>query len=167
MNPATVSIHKTVGVEPGQVPVYILRMSVTDAVNVSPCIFVNKYQPGSKFTGPETYTFWNVAYLDEMTSISDVIGNRRVSCFVRTPCLEYRCTSEDDLQDFIDTVSSGVQRLLKSLKAVDSIESCSTISIGEDTIHEETCTDSVESCPDTNSTEESNQQTVSLSFTGE
>lgn len=144
---------------------YKLHIEVASAENITPNIFVVRYTPGSKYTGPEEHTFWNVAYFDELTSIQDTPSNRKKSCYIRRSCLDYSCVTEEDLQDFITTVVSDVQRLLKSVNDPGDIVSCSTFTITDETAVEQPCVGNSVPTPDT--TENSSGTTITLSFTGD
>jgi hypothetical protein len=160
-----IKIDKQLSVSEDQSPVYTLKLNVTEAEGITPNIFVVRYTPASKYTGPESYTFWNVAYADELISIPDTPANKRKACELRRPCLVYKCSNTEDLNDFVTTVTSDIQRLIKSLKE-QPIESCSTLTITDETAVELPCQPSVEVSADDQPIDNS-ASTISLSFTGE
>lgn len=145
---------------------YKLKLSVKSAENITHNIFVVRYIPGSKYTGPEKYTFWNVAYLDELTSIPETPINTRKSCDVRKSCIEYVCNSAAELEDFTSTVFSDIKRLLKSVNTQGTLVACSNVDITADSAVELPCEDSP---TDVGTTTPDNEQNtvINLSFTGE
>ena len=159
-------INKKVEVTETQGKTYTVTLRVTDAVGITPNIFVLRYFPGSKYTGPEHYTFWNVAYLDELTTVPDHHTNNHKSCEVRKSCFTHYCKSQEDLNDFMGIVITDIQRLIKSIEQVGESVLHSNIDITAETAMELPCSDSdttvvsAENNTDTGSV-------VSLSFTGE
>lgn len=160
-----IKLDKKVSASDTTPPVFTLNLGVTEVEGITPNIFVVQYTPGSKYTGPESYTFWNVAYADELSSIPDQPTNKRKECKIRKACVEYKCSSMDLLTDFITTVVSDVQRLIKSVRNSESAVLHSQISVTDETAVELPCEDSTATIADL--TDKAGDTTISLSFTGE
>lgn len=168
MKDVHIKVNKRISIDDTHVPTYSLAMNVVESVGVPAEIFVTKYIPGSKYTGPAEYVFWNVAYFDELSSIPDTPPNRRAVTYIRRSCLSYACATEAELNDFINTVTSDIKRLVQSVRTAGKLIACSDITVTGDTVTEVSCTD--ESCTAPVAVPESakiNEPVVSLSFTGE
>lgn len=159
-------INKKVTVSDTQAKTYTVTLSVEEAQGITPNIFVLRFNPGSKYTGPESYTFWNVAYLDELESVPENPANRRASCEVRKSCFTHHCTSLDALNEFMSIVISDIQRLIKSVESSGSDLLCSNLNITSETAVELPCSD-CESVGVQYTDDQSTGSVVSLSFTGE
>lgn len=157
-------LDKQVSVSEGQAPVYTLQLAVSEATGITPNIFVVRYIPASKYTGPESYTFWNVAYIDELLSIPDTPTNKRKACDIRRSCIIYKCNTVDSLNDFVTTVTTGIQRLIKSLSDCPEVAK-STITVTGDTAVELPCEENQTGTINP-PLEDSSTATVSLSFAG-
>ena len=162
---ARVTLDKIVKISDTAPPVYTLKLSVSSAEGLTPNIFVVTYTPGSKYTGPESYVFCNVAYGDELDTVPEQVGNKRTSCEIRKSCIEHRFRDQDSMTEFIETVVSDIQRLIRSVNSA-SDELHSGLAITEDTAVElPKLADEVHSqSADTSSV---SANTISLSFTGE
>ncbi len=160
-----IKLDKQLSVSQDNSPVYTLKLSVVEAEGITPNIFVVRYTPASKYTGPETYTFWNVAYADELLTVPDTPTNKRKSCEIRRSCIVYKCSDIETLNDFICTVTTDIQRLIKSLKTSDTI-GCTTLTITDETAVELPCEEHKDIIKPLEQTS-IEQTTVSLSFTGE
>ena len=159
-------IDKRVEVSDTQAKTYTVTLNVTEAVGITPNIFVLRYYPGSKYSGPEKYTFWNVAYLDELSSVTDQHTNKQKSYEIRKSCFTHSCDSQESLNEFMRIVISDIQRLIKSVEQPGQDMLHSNIDITAETALElpssdrDTTSASSENIADTGSV-------VSLSFTGE
>lgn len=160
-----IKLDKQLSVTEDNSAVYAVTLKVVEAVGVTPNIFVVRYTPASKYTGPETYTFWNVAYADELVSVPDMPTNKRKACEIRRSCITYKCSDMSTMNDFISTVTSDIQRLIKSLKNTATI-ACTTVDITDETAVELPCAEHAAIVEPVEQVNQGNT-TISLSFTGE
>lgn len=160
-----IKLDKKVSASDTTPAIFTLNLSVAEAEDITPNIFVTNYTPASKYSGPESYTFWNVAYADELLSVPDQPTNKRKECKIRRSCIEYKCSDMDQLTDFVTTVVSDVQRLIKSMQDSGSAILHSQIAVTDETAVELPCEDSTTTV--TELTDQVGDTIISLSFTGE
>ena len=115
-----VKLSKTVDTVTAPLISYRLKLSVSEAVGVPTALFVHKYVPTSPYSGNIAFEFYNVAYPDELESISDTIQNPRTACYIRRTAVDKTFSSFDDMSEFIDCVTKDIKRLVSHLEDFDS-----------------------------------------------
>lgn len=124
-----VKLNKTIETVSGELESIRLTLSVAEVSGVSAAIFVQRYFPKSPYSGSEEYEFYNVAYPDELTNISDRLTNPRNACYIRTTKVVkiFKCLS--DMDEFMATVIDDLSRLLRHLKTFDIVSDSSNSQI--------------------------------------
>lgn len=126
---ATITLHKEVSTDMSHAPSFTLQLAVTDAVGITPCIFVHDYIPRSPITGEISYDFTNVAYLDELTEIADFVEDKNHKISVRKSRIDKSFSSFDALTEFLDIVYKDIRRLLTQVKTVTILTPCEDVEI--------------------------------------
>lgn len=116
-----VKINKKIEVISGELESVRLTLVVAETSGVTSSIFVHRYFPKSPYSGSEEYEFYNVAYPDELTSISDKLTNKHSACYIRTPKVVKIFKNMSDMEDFVSTIMSDLSRLLRHLKTFDIV----------------------------------------------
>lgn len=116
----TVQIKKIRKTIDTQAPVHSVTLTVTSAEGVTPNIFKLRYTP-SRPTSAAYYTFWNVAYLDELTSVPERIADKRKETFIRSKEATYTNPSAEAVDSWVDDVLADIQRLLRTVDASSDV----------------------------------------------
>lgn len=91
---------------------WAVTMRVVEAQDIPSRIFVLKYTPYSKYTGPATHMFYNVAYLDELASVPDKIPNSKKACMYRSDVFTHRFNTYQACVEFMSEVEGYIRRLV-------------------------------------------------------
>lgn len=132
-------IHKDITADTAKTT-WAVTMRVVEALGVTPNIFVVQYTPYSKYTGPATYVYSNVAYLDELISIPDKIQHSNKACRVRKSEFTHRFITEDACKEFISEVEMYLKRLVIQLEGGLISEESTDITVTKDGLAESPCT---------------------------
>lgn len=167
MSKASITIHKTVETDSTYVPSLTLKMSVTTAEGVTPCIFVHEYQPKNP-TSAAKFEFMNVAYYDELTEVPDYLEFRNKSCLIRKSELEKRFSDREAMYEFIKIVGHDIQRLLQQVETTTATGECEDMTFTADTVKTEIvrCLDREETQAPEDSAPQPAADTIILSFDG-
>ena len=167
MNNVSIKIHKTVETDGTYVPSFTLKMSVTSAVGVTPCIFVHEYTPKSPYNESKL-DFMNVAYYDELTEVPDYLQYRNRSCLIRKSELEKRFSDREALQSFLSTVSHDIQRLIQQAETTTATGECEDLTFTADNVSAEIaqCLDREQDQIVEDNTPQTASDTIILSFDG-
>ena len=136
MDIPSIKLHKTIYKDDTYVPTYTVSVEVTEAIGVTPNIFVERWVPASKYTGEASFIFNNVAYFDELTNVPDFVANSKLSSFVRRSCATYSAPNEDKLNEWITIVTADIRRLLESIKTNGTDMQCYDVDITADNVIE-------------------------------
>lgn len=134
MSKVSITIHKTVETDGTYVPSFTLKMSVTTATGITPCIFVHEFTPKSPYNEAKL-EFMNVAYYDELTEVSDYLPYRNKSCLVRKSEIEKRLPGKEELDQFLATVSHDIQRLIQQVETTTATGECEDLTFTSDAVN--------------------------------
>ena len=133
MSEAAINIKVETYTDSSYVPSFTVRISVVSTDGITPCIFVHEYVPKLP-CNEEEYSFVNVAYYDELTSVPDYIKDRRTPGLVRKSVVEMGFPTKERLEDFIATVQHDIQRLLTQLNTTTATGQCLDVEITAGTV---------------------------------
>lgn len=133
MSEATLKLHIETLTDSSYVPSFTVRISVAESSGITPCIFVHQYVPKLPCSDA-TYSFVNVAYYDELSSVPDYLQDRKTAGLVRLSTVEKGLPNKDEVADFITTVEHDVQRLLAQVNTTTVSGQCLDVDISAGTI---------------------------------
>ena len=146
MSEAKISVHVETFTDQSYVPSFTVKMRVTEAEGLTPCIFVHKYVPKCGATAA-SYEFMNVAYYDELNSVPDYLGSRKEVTLLRMSEVTKGLPNSAEMEDFIATVQHDIQRLLVQVNTTAVTGACRDVEITAETITQ-TLTEDCENQPE-------------------
>lgn len=108
-----IKINKVIDSVGDPIPSFVLTLKAVESSGIPTAIFLHKYIPTSPYSGQTALEFYNVAYPDEIDSVSDTVQNPRSSCYVRRDTVSKTFSDFDKLSEFLDIVTADLSRLIK------------------------------------------------------
>ena len=165
---AKITLHQEILSDSSYVPSVTLKLSVsTVSGGISPCIFVHEYIPKNPNTVKAAYDFTNVAYYDELSTVKDYVSTRHATCLVRLSSICKSFPNRAELDSFLNTVLSDIQRLLTQLETQNTA-GCNTLEVTSNSIVDSPCADIEADLPpaDNAVVETSGGKSIVISFDG-
>lgn len=115
----------------GEVDTYILNMTVTDATEIDPNIFVVEYTKANPRLQKYEEEFHHVAYLPEMSSISTQLTNQAHQ-YIRQSKITRTYTNIERLEESKKVMLNDICNLLKAFNKIGTTTKESEILVTED-----------------------------------
>ena len=140
MTPSITLTKKIILDDPRDLVCYV-TLTVTKAEGISKDIFVTKYTPPISASDPGSKSFYNVAYVDQLSDLSTKPDNKFKPCFLLSHTVTKSFANKKAAETWCADIWLEIQRLLSTYNVQNEDPEYETISITQSTVTEEKVTD--------------------------
>ena len=140
MTPSITLTKKIILDDPRDLVCYV-TLTVTKSEGISKDIFVTKYTPPISASDPGSKSFYNVAYVDQLSDLSTIPNNKFKPCFLLSHTVTKSFANKKAAESWCADIWLEIQRLLGTYDVQNADHEYETISITQSTVTEEKVTD--------------------------